>query len=210
MTGSDRNKKRQTLMEGFNNVPKILEEARRAVDEVTQPATDQDVQATAVPLQEETKAKPAPRKTKARTAKEKRSPRKQKPISDVPQGKKRGTKPEPKESLATPARSFPERPRTPLRTLDYYGIRIRHHIYGRIRLHIQKMQYNQVLADRIKRSLSDIKGISDVEASAATGSLLVIFDPKELAVSQSRQNFSDIIEGFFPGLDTETLIRKFL
>jgi hypothetical protein len=93
--------------------------------------------------------------------------------------------------------------------LDYYGIRIRHRLYGRIRLRIPKIKYNLGLAERIKTSLLDVKGIRDVEASAATGSLLVIFDPKEIAVPKSRRDFSTIIEGFFPGLDTETLIRNF-
>jgi hypothetical protein len=210
MTGSDRNKKRQTLMEGFNNVPKILEEARRAVDEVTHSTTGQDVQASAAPGQEKTKAKPAPRKAKAGTAKKKQGSQKQKPISKAPKGEKRAPKPETKETSASPAPPAPERPRAPLRTLDYYGIRVRHRLYGRVRLRIRKMKYNWVLAERIKRGLSDVKGISDVEASAATGSLLVIFNPKELAVSPSRQDFSDLIEGFFPGLDTEALMRKFL
>ncbi len=37
MTDSHRRgKRRPTLVEGFNNVPRILEEARRAVDDVTQ------------------------------------------------------------------------------------------------------------------------------------------------------------------------------
>jgi len=210
MTGSDRNKKRQTLMEGFNNVPKILAEARRAVDEVTQPEIGQDVQATAVPSQEKTKAKSAPRKAKPGTAKRKQGSQKQKPISKAPKGKKGAPKPEPKESSAAPAPPAPKRPQAPLRTLDYYGIKVRHRLYGRVRLRIRKMKYNWVLAERIKRGLSDVRGVSDVKASAATGSLLVIFNPKELAVSRSRQDFSDLIEGFFPGLDTEALIRKFL
>ena len=42
MTDSDkRSKRRPTLVEGFNNVPNILEKARRAVDDVTQGARNQ-------------------------------------------------------------------------------------------------------------------------------------------------------------------------
>jgi hypothetical protein len=210
MTGSDRNKKRQTLMEGFNNVPKILAEARRAVDEVTQSETGQDLQAAEAPSPEKTQAKPAPRKAKAGTAKKKQGTRKQKPTSKAPKGKKRASKPESKESSAAPGPPASERPREPLRTLDYYGIRVRHRLYGRVRLRIRNMKYNWVLAERIKRGLSGVKGISDVKASAATGSLLVIFNPEELAISPSRQDFSELIEGCFPGLDTEALMRKFL
>jgi hypothetical protein len=210
MTGSDRNKKRPTLMEGFNNVPKILEEARKTVDEMTQPTAGQDVPAAVASSQEKTPAKPAPRKAKSGTAKQKQGTRKQKSISQAPKEKKPAPKPKSKESSASPSPPAPERPRAPLRTLDYYGIKVRHRLYGRVRLRIRKMKYDSVLAEKIKRALSEVKGVSDVKASAATGSLLVIFNPKELAVSPSRQDFSDLIEGFFPGLDTEALIRKFL
>ena len=42
MTDSDRRgKRRPTVVEGFNNVPNILEEARRAVDDVTQAVQNQ-------------------------------------------------------------------------------------------------------------------------------------------------------------------------
>ena len=210
MTDSDRNKKRQSLMEGFNNVPKILEEARRMVDEVTQPTTGQEVQDPAAPGPEKPVTQPVPRKGKAQTVRQTQGPRKKKPVSEGQKGKKGAPKTERQKTAAGPAPPAAERSRAPLRTLAYYGIRIRHRLYGRIRLRIPKMRYNPGLAERIKRSLTDVGGIADVEASAATGSLLVIFDPQELAVPQSRQDFSARLEGFFPGLDAETLIRKFL
>ena len=206
MTDSDRKKKRQTLVEGFNKVPKILEEARRAVDEATQ----RDLSESEAPVQEEKEAKPAPRVIKAKTARKALITPKRQPIAKAKKGKKQVTKTKPKQGLGDLTLPAPERPRTPLRTLDYYGIRIKHHLYGRIRLRIPKMKYNPEFAARIKKGLAEVKGIADVEASAATGSLLVVFNPKELAVLQSRQAFTTHIEGFFPGLDTETLIRKFL
>jgi hypothetical protein len=210
MTDPDRNKKRQTLMEGFNNVPKILDEARRVMDEVTQPTASQKVPDTETPLLEKTGAKPVPPGPPAKTDTKTPGPRRPKPTSETKEGKKRIPKKAPPETSAAPAPPAPDRPRAPLRTLDYYGIRIRHRLYGRIRLRIRKMKYNPALAERIKRGLNDVKGICEVEASAATGSLLVIFDPREMAAPQSRRDFSTLIQGFFPGLDTETLIRKFL
>lgn len=161
MTASDRQKKRPNPTAGFDTVPKILDEARRAVDEVTQAAGGRE-------------AAPPP------------------------------------EALAEPGTQVPEGPRAPLRTPDYYGIRIRHRLKGRIRLHIRRMKWNQGLAEKMQTGLAGVQGIAEVEASAATGSLLLVFDPQALKAPGSRRDFTALLEGFFPGLDGDTLLRKFL
>jgi hypothetical protein len=178
MTASDRQKKRPNPTAGFDTVPKILDEARRAVDEVTQAAGGREVQTPAVPL-----TPPASTSTPA---------------------------PAPPEPLAAPAAPVPEGPRAPLRTPDYYGIRIRHRLKGRIRLRIRRMKWNQGLAEKMQTGLAGVQGIAEVEASAATGSLLLVFDPQTLAAPGCRRDFAALLEGFFPGLDGDTLIRKFL
>ncbi len=162
MTASDRKKKRPSPAAGFDTVPKILDEARRAVDEVTQAA-----------------------------------------------GGRGDQTPTPPEALAEPGAQVPDRSRAPLRTPDYYGIRIRHRLKGRIRLHIRRMKWNQGLAEKMQKGLAGVQGIAQVEASAATGSLLLVFDPQTLTAPGSRRDFKATLEGFFPGLDGDTLLRKF-
>lgn len=162
MTASDRQKKRSNPTAGFDTVPKILDEARRAVDEVTQAA-----------------------------------------------GGRGDQTPTPPEALAAPAAPVPEGPRAPLRTPDYYGIRIRHRLKGRIRLRIRRMKWNQGLAEKMQTGLAGVQGIAEVEASTATGSLLLVFDPQTLRAPGSRRDFTALWEGFFPGLDGDTLLRNF-
>jgi hypothetical protein len=169
MTTSHPKKKRPGPAAGLDNVPKILDEARRAVDELTQGAGGRQDQTPAAP---------------AHT-------------------------PAPAESRAAPPAPVPERPRPPLRPPDYYGIRVLHRLKGRIRLHIRRLKWNQGLAEKMQRGLAGVQGIAEVEASPATGSLLVVFDPQTLAAPGSRRDFAATLEGFFPGLDGDVLLGKF-
>jgi hypothetical protein len=199
MTDSDRRgKKRPTVVEGFNNVPNILEEARRAVDEVTQAGPSQGAG-------KETPAAPASKSRRPQDA-----PRK-KPAPASPQPK---NTPRPAASRVKPAAAAPspavESAVEPRRGLAYFGITVKHALPGRIRLRLPQMLHNDSLASKLPARLAAVPGVVGAEASTATGSLLLTFNPRELATAQGRRKLAGVLHQFFPGLDLEILMQRLL
>lgn len=186
-------KSRQTLVEGVNNVPHLLEKARQAVDEVTQTAPGPPGEAKPV---KPGKAKTAPPK---------------KPVKGPARRKKTSPPAAAPEKPATAAATAaPESPIEPLWGLADYGITVKHAIPGRIRLRLGRMLYNETMAAKLPALLATVPGVTAAEASTSTGSLLIIFDSGELARDKSRQDLAGVIHQFFPGLDTETLVNRML
>jgi hypothetical protein len=194
-------KKRRKVLEGFNNVPKLLEEARQAVDEVSQGVQDQGGSGAAPAATRGRKTGPkqqmaVPRKTPAggggRQKKPSRSPASQ-AKAEAP------TIPPPADTL-----------RKPRLALADCGIRVKHAIPGRIRLRLRKMLHNQALAEKLPSLLDTVPGVISVEASTATGSLLITFNPEDMAVVKARQKLDGVLHRFFPGIDTESLVRRML
>ncbi|MFZ5450808.1 MAG: HMA2 domain-containing protein [Thermodesulfobacteriota bacterium] len=194
-------KKRPKLVESFNNVPHILEKARQAVDEVTQ--TPPEGSREAKPARRVKPRAASPGKPKAappkKSAKETGRPQRTAPVARPP----RKTAP----AAAAPA---PETPREPLVPLAYYGISVKHAIPGRVRLRLGRMLHNEALADQLPPLLATVPGVTSAEASAATGSLLITFSSRELSATTGRQNLAKVMRQFFPGLDTETLVKRML
>ncbi len=204
MTDSDkRGKRRPTLVEGSNNVPNILEKARRAVDDVTQGARNQGEGG-------KTPAAPEGRKSGGAGAKRpKAAPRKQ-------SAKAGGRPPKPsrppasKEPPAVPAvAAASELAGEPQLGLADSGITVKHAIPGRIRLRLYQLLHNEALAAKLPALLAAVPGITSVEASINTGSLLITFSPGDLA-TVGRNNLAGVMHQFFPGLDTESLIEQML
>ena len=108
MTDSDqRRKRRPTLVEGFNNVPNILEEARRAVDDVTQVTQNQGGGGATPAAPEGRKGGEAgPQETKSRPPEKashrKRPQRKSLPVPRPPRNNRRST-PTPPVPWTSPA-----------------------------------------------------------------------------------------------------------
>lgn len=203
MTDSGRRgKKRPTLVEGFNNVPNILEEARRAVDDVTQVSPNKGGKG---------KTPAAPKGRKGGGAETKR--RKAAPPKKSAQKTGREKKPSPPASKEQPAVPLPaaalEISGGP-HGLAYFGITVKHAIPGRIRLRLYKMLHNETLAEKLPSLLAAVPGITSAEASANTGSLLITFTPSDLATLKTRKNLAGVMHRFFPGLDTESLIKRML
>ena len=61
-----------------------------------------------------------------------------------------------------------------------------------------------------RRLLAAVPGIISVEASTATGSLLITFSPEEIAALKTRKNLAGVMHRFFSGLDTESLVGRML
>jgi hypothetical protein len=188
-------------MESFNNVPNILEKARQAVDEVTQAAPEP-----------KGAAKPAePGKPKAVSPKKPKAALSKKSAKVTVKTKKTATPAaSPSKPATTAAPPPPETLQEPLLGLPYYGISVKHAILGRIRLRLPRMLHNETLAQKLPALLTAVPGITGTEASAATGSLLIIFDSRKLAGAQSRQGLAGVMRQFFPRLDTESLVERML
>jgi hypothetical protein len=192
-------------VEGFNNVPHILEEARRAVDDVTQAAQNQGGGG-------ETPAAPEGRTSGgAEPKRQKAAPRKK-------AAKERGRQKTPSRPPAAKAQTV-ARP-TPPAALDsaaegqlglaHFGIKVKHAIPGRLRLRLYDMLHNEALAEKLPSLLVGVPGVASVEASTNTGSLLITFNPGELAAVKGRRALAGVLHQFFPGLNTENLIERML
>jgi len=200
-TPENKKKKRRTVLEGFNQVPKLLEEARQAVDEVSQAVQDKGVPGPASAATRGRKTDPkrqtaVPRKTSAGQEGRQKKPSR----SPVSQAKvKAPAIPPAADPLAKPLLGFRE-----------CGIRVTHAISGRIRLRLHKMLHNDALAEELPALLAAVPGVTAVEASTATGSLLITFNPGNMATVKARQKFDGVMHRFFPRLDTDSLIKRML
>jgi len=200
-TPENKKKKRRTGLQGFNQVPKLLEEARQAVDEVSQAVQDKGGPGAASAATRGRKTSPkrqtaVPRKTSAREAGRQKKPSRS-PISQA----------KAKAPAIPPAADTLARP---LLGLGECGIRVKHAISGRIRLRLHKMLHNDALADELPALLAAVPGVTSVDASTATGSLLITFNPGDMATVKARQKLAGVMHRFFPRLDTESLVRRML
>lgn len=214
MTDLDsRRKKRRTLLEGFNNLPNILEEARRAVDDVTQPPrTQSGKKAAAPPPHEDKKGAAAPTGQKAtpgkKSAKEGGRVKKLPPMP--PLRVPASAAPTPAALAPAPAPMAPAAAPRPTRSLADFGIRVKHALPGRVRLRLRNLLHNEALAAELPPLLAAVPGIASVEASPASGSLRITFSAGELAASQGRRALAGVMHRFFPGLDLEELLQRLL
>lgn len=189
------------MLEGLNNVPQLLKEARQAVDEVSQGTRDRGAaKATAVAARGR-KPGPPGRVAVSRKASAGEGGRQKKPV--------RAPAPPAKAVAAAmpPAAEIPEEPRLGLLEC---GIMVKHAIPGRIRLRLHEMLYNETLAAELPALLDALPGITSAEASAATGSLLISFSPGEMEGVKARKALDAVMRRFFPRLDTESLLRRML
>ena len=91
-----------------------------------------------------------------------------------------------------------------------FGIRVKHAVPGRIRLRLYNLLHNETLAEKLPSALAAVPGITSVEASTSTGSLLISYNPGELAADQGRGNFAGVMQQLFPGLDPTNLLELML
>ena len=62
------------------------------------------------------------------------------------------------------------------------GWRILHAIPGRIRLRIEKVRHNALLAEQLQQHLLTVPGVQDVRIDPRTGSVLILYNPQLLRV----------------------------
>jgi hypothetical protein len=94
--------------------------------------------------------------------------------------------------------------------LAYFGISVKHALPGRIRLRLPQMLHNDSMAAELPARLTKVPGVVGAEASTATGSLLLTFNPRELATERGRRELAGVLHRFFPGLDLDILMPRLL
>ena len=191
--------KRKSPMEGFNNVPKILEEARRMVDVVTEP--DVTAESTVAEQAEATVRPTSPVKPKKSTAKQTSAP-----AAKAAPPKKTKEKPAVKAPAAKPASGKkPPAVTAPAVAVDpeKFGIRIIHRVPGRTRIKLRQMKHNAAFAKKLEERLIIVPGINAVETSIITARAVVYYNPGVVCQPSAFQELQDAWQELFPGLRTD-------
>jgi hypothetical protein len=184
--------KRKSPMEGFNNVPKILEEARRMVDVVTEPeGTDKSM---AVEQAEETVRPTPPGKSKKSTAKKTSTPGA--PASKAPAPRPAGGK---KPPAVTPVPAVAIEP-------EKFGLRIIHRVPGRTRVKLRQMKHNAAFAKKLEERLIIVPGINAVETSTVTARAVVYYNPGVVCQPSASKDLQDAWQELFPGMRTDQFV----
>jgi hypothetical protein len=197
-----RNGKRKSPMEGFNNVPKILEEARRMVDVVAQSeAPDKPAKTTEALKPAAVSAQPA---SVEPAVKPKKSPAKK--TSAPGAAKDKGAVA--KKPRAAAAKKPPEVPMTSLGTVppEKFGISIIHRVPGRTRVKLRQMKYDPVFAKKLEERLAFVPGMIAVETSTITGRAVLYYNPGVVCQPAAFQAWQEAWQDLFPGMQTDQLV----
>ncbi|MGP8050771.1 MAG: HMA2 domain-containing protein [Desulfobaccales bacterium] len=201
----NREKKRRALLAGFNNMPQLLAEARRAVDDVTKTVRKRGGGKAAAAAPEAQPGAGAGSQRQKKAVPRGKSPKergRQKRPSRPP-----AAKPPPPVPTAAPDMGISGSPQP---GWVYCGITVKHAIPGRIRLRLPQMLHNEALAEKLPPLVAAVPGIAAVEASIATGSLLITFSPRELAMVKNRSRLAEVMRRVSPGLETDNLLKRML
>ncbi|MGE0825753.1 MAG: HMA2 domain-containing protein [Candidatus Binatia bacterium] len=85
------------------------------------------------------------------------------------------------------------------------AVTVVHAIPGRIRLKVAQVRDNPTLATEIQHRLTSLTGVRQVEASARTGSVLILYDAAILANAESLRALAEPLATLFPGVDARDL-----
>jgi hypothetical protein len=89
--------------------------------------------------------------------------------------------------------------------MDIEGIRVAHALPGRVRLKVDRVKGNALLAREAQEKLAKVPGIRGVEAKADTGSLLIHYDPEELFSLGSLEILSLTLGEIFPEIEVASM-----
>ncbi len=209
---SGKKRRRKTPLEGFNNVPKMLVEARQLVDAVTggpppaspAAATDNDFArpASAEPPLEMAVGLSGPEGQPPRRRKKPRAPQRS---TSLPQAE-----PLPPEPEVAPVPPPPATPIRSFRSPEACGIYVLHRVPGRTRLRLPRLKWNTPLANDLKERLAMIPGITGVETSTVTGSAVFYYQLRELCQPSAQQALQEAWQDFFPEVAPDKLTAALL
>jgi len=84
-------------------------------------------------------------------------------------------------------------------------VRATHAIPGRVRLKVPQLKQDPSFGTRIKEQFSAIKAIKQIEVNQVTGSVLVLYDPKEISLPSTLFSLLCSFRNLFPEVDIEQL-----
>ena len=80
-------------------------------------------------------------------------------------------------------------------------IQVIHFVPGRVRLKAKSLRGTPGLARDMEAAFRRVPGISDVEASALTGNILVNYDPRALLTEDATNMLSAVLLTYFPDIN---------
>ena len=83
------------------------------------------------------------------------------------------------------------------------SVKVVHAIPGRVRLRVHELKGNPGLASAVQERLAAAGGIRWVEVNAATGSVLVFYEPETGTSPGSLRTLSEALTPLFPALDLD-------
>jgi len=89
--------------------------------------------------------------------------------------------------------------------LELNGIEIVDVATGRLRLKVQQIKRNPLLALLVERELGNVPGITEVKATALTGSVLIHVDPLRLNTPQGMEALSHVLRSILREVSDEEL-----
>ena len=87
-----------------------------------------------------------------------------------------------------------------LQQLRQHGIEIRHYIPGRLRFNIRALHNNGGLGGQIASHLGQVPGVTKVEYHPASTSVLVLFNPSQLALPANSDQLLIALQQLFPAV----------
>ena len=74
-----------------------------------------------------------------------------------------------------------------------------------MRLKILRMKNNSILSEQIRENFSAIEGINCIETNPVTGSVLLYYNPKQIATPDSTHSILKTFASLFPEIDSDIL-----
>jgi len=207
MNESGKKRRRKTPMEGFNNVPEMLAEARRLVDAVTEAESSSEA---TEPVNASLAGEPTTGSAPVEPAGPSQPPQKQRP-SRTPRVRPPQSQPQaaPQAQKADSAAAAPTVPQAGLqvqtRSPKAWKIEVLHRVPGRTRLKIPMLKWNASLANDLLARLTDVPGILDLQISTVTGNVVVYYQPWELCQPAAQQSLQEVCQDLLPGVQPEKL-----
>jgi hypothetical protein len=202
-------------MEGFNNVPKILEEARRMVDAVTQSEKPDELPGTSESFSRQGEIAPPasleagikPKKTSTKKSSAQMEPKTKSPARKKPRAKSEATAP---PSDPATEKRIPEIPAALKAAVppEKFGIRIIHRVPGRTRVKLRQMKYNPLFAKILEERLAIVPGIIAVETSTVTARAVLYYNPGVVCQPSAFIALQEAWQDLFPGMQTEKLVAE--
>lgn len=86
------------------------------------------------------------------------------------------------------------------------NVEIVHFIPGRVRLRSSELRGRPELAEHLRHRLSQVFGITAVEISEVTGSVLILYQAEHLAQEASLRDLKEIMVELFPNLNADEVL----